>query len=373
MKDKITIIVFGAFLGIVLIGYICTKDRNFSTMENKNLIGSVGLTEYSIVDGELSENLYTYMRDQIPFRDKLVLLSNDTQNVLAGDCINDVYIGEEGYLLKNFEAPKDTYAANIEALTSLCEDISDRELIVELVPTATYVYKDKLPKHVSVYSESAVIEDAAKKLTATGITLIDASDSLIAHKDENIYFKTDSHWTMDGAYYGYSDICKSYGMEPTDRKNLSRTVGSDTFLGDLYSMAPTDNQADDDLVMYINSSGEYKVDYIDDGARAVSMMNIESLKLKDKYKVFLDGKHSRVRIASNSENTEKILVIKDSYGNALVPFLADNYSEVNVIDIRYYTDSISEFVETNDIKKVVVICSIDTLTTDENLKDIKLK
>ena len=371
MKDKITIIVFGVFLGIVFIGYTFTKDRNFSTMENKNLIGSVGLTEYSIMEGELSENLYTYMRDQVPFRDNLVLLSNDTQNVLAGDCINDVYIGEDGYLLKNFQAPGDIYDANIEAVTSLCNDIKDAEIIVEIVPTSTYVYEDKLPKHVSVYNESDVIEDATNKLVDTEASIIDVSASLTAHKDEDIYFKTDSHWTMDGAYYGYADICKGLGIEPTDRKKLSKTVGSDSFLGDLYSMAPIDNQADDDLVMYINSSGEYKVDYIDDGARAVSMMNIESLKLKDKYKVFLDGKHSRVRIASNSENAEKILVIKDSYGNSLVPFLADNYNEVNVIDMRYYTDSISEFVKTNGIKKVVVICGIDTLTTDESIKDIK--
>ena len=93
---------------------------------------------------------------------------------------------------------------------------------------------------------------------------------------------------------------------------------------------------------------------------------MDNLEIKDKYTTYLDGNHPFIKITSNSSNKEKLLVIKDSYAHSLLPLLADNYSEIYVVDLRYYHQSVSELAKSLNISKVLFINNLEFLSTDDN-------
>ena len=96
------------------------------------------------------------------------------------------------------------------------------------------------------------------------------------------------------------------------------------------------------------------------------MYDMSYAERKDKYAVFFGGNYPVARIKSNGVNTEKVLIIKDSYANSLVPFLADQYREIHMLDLRYYHESVSEYIRENGIERVIFINNVDFISTDNN-------
>ena len=93
----------------------------------------------------------------------------------------------------------------------------------------------------------------------------------------------------------------------------------------------------------------------------------EQLKNDDKYPVFLDGNHSLVRIKNSNAKGGRLIVVKDSYAHAAVPFLSQNYSEIIMVDLRYYKKDVSALVEDEKADAILLLYSIDNLATDKNL------
>ena len=145
-------------------------------------------------------------------------------------------------------------------------------------------------------------------------------------------------------------------------------MASDEFYGTLYSNAPTFSAKPDEVLFYHNPDGEYTVEYLDEGWTSDSLYNYENLEIKDKYTTYLDGNHSIIKITSNavSGDNGKLLVVKDSYAHSFLPLLADNYSEIIVVDLRYYHESVSELAKENGIENVLFINNIEFLSTDNN-------
>ena len=171
---------------------------------------------------------------------------------------------------------------------------------------------------------------------------------------------------MNGAYIGYTELCKALGVNPMSKEDYNINIASTEFYGTLYSKAPVFNQKSDSILLYENPDGEYKVEYLDENTEDDSVYTYDNLNIKDKYTVYLDGNHSILKITSNAENTEPILVIKDSYAHSLLPLLADTYSEIHVIDLRYYHQSVSEYAGENGITKIIYINNVDFISTDNN-------
>ncbi len=368
MRDKITIGVFLGILIVFLIGQLITKDRSYSNMESKSLITLSDFSIGEILNGDNSDILEAYLTDQILFKDSLVKTRNDSLDKMNITNINGVYIGKDGYLIKNFSKPGKELEDNIYEMKEFIKKQTVPCTFL-MVPNSSYIYRDKLPKGADIYSQGLVIDKIQEGIGGS-VNFIDATDILEEHKDENIYFKTDQNWTMDGAYYGYEALCKGLGIEVTPKENLVKAIGSDEFLGTLYSLAPISKQEKDELIIYTNSNGEYKVDYIDKGTRSMSLMEYDYLKIKDKYKTFLCGNHSVVRISSNGLIDENVLIIKDSYANCLIPLLADNFNEIHVMDLRYYTDNIDEYIEKNNIDRVIFIYNVDFFSWDNHFIEL---
>ena len=98
-----------------------------------------------------------------------------------------------------------------------------------------------------------------------------------------------------------------------------------------------------------------------------SMFFLRHLQEDDKYPVFLDGNHSLVRIQNKNSDGPKLLLIKDSFAHCMVPFLTNHYSEIVMVDMRYYKLPVSELMEQEGIDQVLMLYGLDNISTDTDL------
>jgi hypothetical protein len=204
---------------------------------------------------------------------------------------------------------------------------------------------------------------------AAGVRVVKAYDALQAHSDENIYFRSDVHWTALGAYYAYTAFCRSAGITPASLENDFTPGACEPFLGGLYSQIYKQPQSarlkndPEKLDYYIPKTGYqltlYKMGNLKAPYDAGSIINTDFDSLGAyKYSCFAWGDQRIERITTDAPGGRSVLVVKDSYGSALVPFLVPNYSKIYVIDPKgFNTEGALDF----DAK---------TLISDENIDDI---
>lgn len=372
MRNKMTAILFISYILVFSIGSLIVKDRSFSDMENRNLAQFPDAEAESIADGSFMEQFEEYMSDQIIFKDYLVRLKVGENRLLNQSLINGVYFAKNDMLIQDYVKPYNQLSKNIQYVNEFAKVNTDFTCTWFVVPNACYIYSDRLPEYASCYDQQEVmgyiIGNANDK-----IEVVDCTKELMAAKDEYIFYNTDHHWTMKGAYIGYSVLCDAMGLNRTPEDKYNVIVGNSDFLGTLYSNAPVFGQKKDEVLIYNNPDGKYQVEYVDDEVITNSLYNYDNLDIKDKYTVYLDGNHSLVKIKSNRsseseslEDGDKLLVVKDSYAHCVLPLLADNYSEIYVVDLRYYHQSVSELARENDITHILFINNIEFLSTDDN-------
>ncbi|MDE6025720.1 MAG: hypothetical protein K2G45_09735 [Lachnospiraceae bacterium] len=367
VKNKTLTAVFIVYILIFSIGGIIVKDRVFSDMENRELEQFPDISASNVLSGKFSDKFESYMSDQIVFKDFLMKLKVSSNRVLGQTLVSDVYFGDGDMLIKNYVNPYNQLSTNLQYVNEFVVANPDFDCTWLIVPNSCYVYNEKLPAYGSCYDQQEVMAYIIGNISDK-IKIADCSAELIKAKDDYIYYNTDHHWTANGAYIGYSVLCEALGINATPKNEYDISCASDEFYGTLYSNAPTFTQKSDSIILYNNPKGSYVVEYMDtgEGLSEDSLYNYDNLNIKDKYKVYLDGNHAYIKINSNSENKEKLLVVKDSYAHCLLPLLADNFSEIHVVDLRYYHQNVSDLARENDISKVVFINNIDFLSTDNN-------
>ena len=143
------------------------------------------------------------------------------------------------------------------------------------------------------------------------------------------------------------------------------------FYGSLYSKSVFRNLLPHSIELYIPKTDEsYEIEYYDENKISESLYDMESLNKKDKYTVFFGGNHSLIKISTNIHNGKKLLIIKDSYANSIIPFLAGHYSEIYVVDPRYYIDNVNQLIENNDIDNVLVLYNVISFFEDPSIINI---
>jgi len=208
------------------------------------------------------------------------------------------------------------------------------------------------------------------------ITAIDPYAILDRHRDDYIYFRTDHHWTSLGAYYAYLETCRQMNLSPNGYDTLSfRSYGD--FLGSIYNLTQNQNLKDnpDSLYAFVPIA---KFDYLiydkDSLLKTHHALISDSFDLKNyQYRVFLGGDFgfSVIKNKSDPELEETLLVIKDSYGNAWVPFIADHFRTTIVYDPRYTDRTLQSITEAYNIDKMIVVNSGQALTSKSYIETMK--
>ncbi len=376
MKSKIITILFIVLLGGLSIVNLLTPKRSFSEGENRFLAQKPNLTLESILNNTFSKEYEKYITDQFALRDMWVSVKNKVEIYLGKKDNGRVYFGKEGYLIEKHseeDIDKELINKNISYIKKFIEEIEEvvsRDNINMIIaPTIDGVQKDKLPDYAEVYNQEELLSSLEESFSH--INYIDVKEALERNKDKYIYYRTDHHWTTYGAFLAYREWCDNKGIAVDINDYNIQTVTED-FLGTTYAQANLLLGTPDTIDIY---EPVEKVDYTLEfnlGEKVTdTLYDYSKLEGRDKYGIFLGGNDPIVKIKSSNENGKKLIVIKDSYGNSFVPFLAQDYEEIHVIDLRYYNGEVRKYIEDNDIKEVLFLYNTISFIQDRNF--IKLK
>lgn len=198
------------------------------------------------------------------------------------------------------------------------------------------------------------------------VYFVDTVSVLREHNDEYIYFRTDHHWTALGAYYVYEAICEQLDLEAAALDDFE-LWDQGRFIGSLYYKAPKTKALTEDVVYAYNPVGDLNTRIYKSGTSGFEhtvLTDMSKSNANSKYMTFLAGDHPLVRIINNDlPDAGNVLVIKDSFGNAMAPFFTQNYHKVYVVDYRYYSESMSTLIKSFDIDDVIFLPNVSEIQT----------
>lgn len=211
-------------------------------------------------------------------------------------------------------------------------------------------------------NQEAFIRDTYALLDSS-VTAVDAMTLLTAHRDEYLYYRTDHHWTSLGAYYASAAYCRANGIVPRPISSYEAVV-QPGYVGTLYSFCPTKQpilKENPDYTVYHLPEAEYSMTY-DNGGGPVSgsMLYTDTVYYASG---FICGDNALTVIETDNETGRNLLVFKESYGNCFVPFMADYYDTVVVVDIRSYEGSIAALVQDYALTDALIINNIQASTS----------
>ena len=349
---------------------LIAKDRPFSDNENRSLAQRPKVTLSSLEDGSFFDNYSDYLADQFFGRDRWISLDTFGTRLLGQRDVNGVFIGKSGYLFSAPETPDlDRQDAKIAAVNAFARRHEDLNIMFMLAPGAAAVMGSKLPANAPVRDQVADIQSVEAQLDGS-IQVLDVIAALAEHSGEEIYYRTDHHWTSLGAYYAYASASDKLGQYMASPAFAILPV-TDSFEGTLASRSGV-HRVKDTINVYVPQGidTEYYVNYPDTQKRVTSLFVSEALEQKDQYTVFFGGNHPVVEIHTTVDNGHSLLVFKDSYANCFMQFLTTYYDKIIMIDPRYYYDDLSLAISTYGITDVLFLYSADTWMTDSTLADV---
>lgn len=348
-----------------------TPNKTFSESENRKLEQAPEFSISEIINKNFTKNFEKHISDQFVIRDFWIGIKSDVERIIGKKESNGIYLGKDGFLIQTFNKPdNENMKEKITAVNSLAASIPGVNKYFILVPNTVKILEDELPSYAYVDDQTAYINKVKASLNSN-IQFVDVSNALYSKKDDYIFYKTDHHWTTEGAYYAYVTLSKTVGLTPRDKNFFNIKKVTDNFYGSLYSKSGFRHLKPDSIELYVpKTAQEYKVEYYDNNKRSNSLYDMDSLNKKDKYTVFFGGNHSLIKITTNIHSENKLVVIKDSFANCFIPFLTGYYSEIYVVDPRYYNDDLSTLIKSNKINNMLILYNVTTFFEDASINNI---
>lgn len=182
------------------------------------------------------------------------------------------------------------------------------------------------------------------QMLSSGVTPVRCYDNLMKHRNEYLYFKTDFHWNGPGAYYAYEAFCQQKGFTPYTLEQRKLDEKPD-YLGALYGSTkdPALKENKDTIFAYHPYGKNVTLTFYDKNGNGVNWPMISSNKT---YSCFA-GADNPLTIIKNPDVTDGsvLIVVKESFGNALMPYLCDHYSTIYEIDYRYWQGDLVSYAK----------------------------
>jgi len=366
MKKKYILpVLFTGAIAIMALLTFFGPHRTYSENEKRVLAESPKLSWQNIMSGQFQDEIETYISDHLVGREFFVGVSAYFDRLLGKNSLNDIYAADGGYLIN---APKedknDNFAVNISNFQKFSSQCGIKSTLM-IVPSAGYIMNDRLPAFHKKYNDSALFEKANE--LSPGINFFDGRSTLYEEysKGTEVYYHTDHHLTSEGSYALYTGYCRFANLdfplkEEYDIEKYDGFYGT-TYSGSGYWLNDPDVLEIWDLGLDVTVTHQEKADKTSD-----TMFFKEHLDKMDMYPVFLDGNHSYVKISNPHAKKGNLLLIRDSFAQNMAPFLAYNYKNIHMLDMRYYRSSVTELIDENDIDEILYLYGIDTLITDKS-------
>ena len=364
------VLIFLLFIGGFFVANMLTPQRTFSEQENRVLQTMPRFTFERLFNKEFTTEFEDYTSDQFIFRDEWITLKAASELALGKKENNDVSYGKEQTLIEGFDAPdKSTLDTNMSYVNQLVQN-TDANVYFALIPEKSEIWSDRLPNLTPNDSQAELIEYCYGLSNANNVDML---APLREHADEYIYYRTDHHWTSLGAYYGYTGLATALGYTPVPLNDYTETVRSTEFYGTVFSSSGVRWVRPDTISTYVPDDGITVASHTYDNKgnpveEPRQLYDTSFLSVKDKYSMFLGG-NQPLGVVKNANNPDgpRLLIIRDSYADSLVPFLTPHFSEIHLLDLRYYKLSIADYIAQNGIDQALVLYSVPNFVTDSNL------
>lgn len=409
---------------ISIIGLIIPLRPKESVSEKRKLAEFPKITFDSLKSGDFFDGFNTWYSDSYPGREGLVALNSKIKSyygikslkddtvkihgdVQKGDDIPDEYdpnavvtenstseenydkidangdsqsigavfvVGNRAFEYYNFsQAQANNY---ISSMNKLAEKLSGKAKVYDMiVPTSIGItLPDSYMGNINSSDQEKAIDYINSGLNDR-IVKVPILKTLMSHRSEYIYFNTDHHWTQLGAYYAYCDFAKSAGITANPLDKYEK-VEFDGFLGTFYNDTGKipELKSNPDTIYAYKPNSSAKMVYTDAKGQQISwpiVNDVSKYPESVKYSCFIAGDNPYTEI-HNPQITDgsSIMVVKESFGNALVPFLVENYENVYVIDYRHFTGSISKIITDKKIDTVLYINNVSAIRNPNLMKKL---
>lgn len=359
-------IVFLAFIFAFFILNTALPDREFSEQENRSLQQRPPFSFDELFSGQYTKDFEAYTTDQFTLRDEWITLKAASELALGKRQNNGMFLCDGGTIIEPYEAPEDgKLEANMEALNKLVAN-TDADVYFALIPGKSDIWAHMLPQNAPRDSEKAAIDYCYSLSDAVNV---DIYGKLEEHSGEYIYYRTDHHWTTLGAYYGFSALAESMGLDCPDISEYNgRETVSEEFYGTSWSSSGFSWVEPDSMEIFVTEPEGLEITNYPQGSPVEGQLyDWSRLEVKDKYSFFYGGNTPLLEIETGVEDAPSLLILRDSYMDSLSPFLLASYSRIHILDLRYYRASLSDYIAQNGFDDVLVCYSIDNFSTDSNI------
>ena len=344
-------------------------DKAKSAEENRVLAQTPSLSYQTYFEGRFQTKLEQYFNDQFPFRNSLIKWK--TASDLTLDIIesNGVIKSKDGYLIERIKNPSENNIRHdIKSLDNFKRSNPNCNFYFLLAPNAGNIMSEKLPRTVHMSNQNKYMTSFFNDLKKIGITPIDSRKTLEKNIDkQQLYYRTDHHWTTGAAYLAYKEAHKEMGLD-SDIKYKKLSIHRN-FRGTLASKSGFTNGRNDELQIYWPKKNQNYHDsiynFVDVKKTTNTFYAFDNLKKKDAYTIFGGWNHPFYTISTPTQSTRKLLLVKDSYANCMIPFLTQDFRKIVVVDPRYYFGDINKIMSEEGITDVLFLYNGLTFASDE--------
>ncbi|MDO5402083.1 MAG: DHHW family protein [Eubacteriales bacterium] len=292
-----------------------------------------------------------------------------------GESLGSVFaVGDCAYSYYAFsQSVSDEY---VSVVNNTAEKLKGKAAVYSmLVPTSIDITLDDATRNsiTSSNQQKAIFYMYSRMNANVGKTYV--YDALKAHRNEYIYFRTDHHWTADGAYYAYAALMKQLGKETAGLERFEK-IEFPGFKGSLFTKTGITalGENPDTIVAYKPLSTNYIQLYnrTYDWTEYNIITDVSGWNATGKYSTFIGGDNPFLFINNPQlHDDSSILIVKESYGNAIIPFFTESFENVYALDYRYFKGTVSEIVDQYNIDTVVFVNNVAATSTQARVDEMK--
>lgn len=361
MKNAVCILFAILLFSFSILIYVLPMEK-FSESENRMLADLPSIRIEELWSGDTMKEVSRFYADRFPCRALLLRLKSISELVALKGENGDVFFGKDMYLVKRLEQIDTlTLEENRQAADTLASWLSASGKPTALVyaPRAIDVLGSKLP---ALYPKETAAK-AYEILPRSPLTDVLAKK---AERGEGVWYHTDHHWSTLGAYVAYSYFGETLGYTPYPIEAFHTETVCHEFFGTSASASLFPFTSPDSITLYRFPQDQALIcTDLSTGQTREGLYDFEKLETADQYSVFLGGNFAHIRIEMPNEKRPLLLIVKDSYANALVPFLARHY-DIEMIDTRYLRTPCPELLEEimarDEYAGALLLWNIETLS-----------
>lgn len=385
MKQSVTVcaILFCVLLFGMAVTFWLTPKKSFSAVEKRALQTRPKPDAASVLSGAYTDRLAAFYADQFPFRTAWVGLKGRTEILLGKGENNGILLGADGRLARRkfrmltpSGAVGDADFISDAQVAAACDGIlrARENLSVPFVALLTGRNVDVCPSSFSYPTDfSDALNEAVQSRLQGKVTAPDLI-SLFRAGGEELYYRTDHHWTTAGAYLGYRTAMEALGQASAilPPEEFRREVVTDAFYGTLWAAGGMEWVSPDAVeVWYRGNEADFTVTA--DGRELDGFYSFPRMENGDGYAIFLDGTHDVVTVQKSGEKRPRLLVLRDSFGSSLAPFLVQHYDLVllNLSSTRSDFTAVSALASEYDADAVLLVYTLENLLTADKLARLR--